>query len=310
MKALINFFHRGLRKTAVSFSRKITGCFSDAKTWSKSDYEALEAALIGADFGVPVSLRIVNKIRDEYELGKIKTEDDLFSVAKKEVTDILKHSDNSILQAKTGLKVVLLVGVNGSGKTTTAGKIAHLLKSKNKKVMLAAGDTFRAAAVEQLKLWGGRTGVHVISSKSGADPASVAFDAVSAAKARDCDYLIIDTAGRQHTKKALMDELNKIVRTVEKLHSGSFEKIIVIDGSMGGNALSQVKEFSNICALTGVVCTKLDGSYKGGMAVAIRNEFQLPILFVGLGESENDLIEFNPELFADAIFEKISCEGI
>jgi fused signal recognition particle receptor len=128
---------------------------------------------------------------------------------------------------------------------------------------------------------------------------------VNAAKARDCDYLIIDTAGRQHTKKVLMNELNKIVRTVEKLHSGFFERIIVVDGSIGGNALSQVKEFSNICALTGVVCTKLDGSYKGGMVVAIRNEFQIPVLFIGLGESENDLIEFSPELFAEAVFEKI-----
>lgn len=306
MKTLINFFQKGLRKTAVSFSRKITGCFSGVKEWSESDYESLEAALIGADFGVPVSLRIVNKIRDEYKLGKIKTEVDLFSVAKKEVTDILKHNIDSRLQAvSSGLKVMLLVGVNGSGKTTTAGKIAHLLKSKNKKVMLAAGDTFRAAAVEQLKLWGERTGVYVVSSKSGADPASVAFDAVNAAKARDCDYLIIDTAGRQYTKKALMNELNKIVKTVEKLHSGSFERIIVVDGSTGGNALSQVKEFSNICALTGVVCTKLDGSYKGGMVVAIRNEFQLPILFIGLGEGKNDLIEFSPELFAEAVFDKI-----
>lgn len=305
MKTLINFFQKGLRKTAVSFSRKITGCFSGVKEWGATDYEALEAALIGADFGVPVSLRISDKIKNEYKLGKIKTEDDLFLVAKKEVADILKHPDNGILQTKAGLKVVLLVGVNGSGKTTTAGKIAHLLKNKNKKVMLAAGDTFRAAAVEQLKLWGERTGVHVVSSKSGADPASVAFDAVNAAKARDCDYLIIDTAGRQHNKKTLMDELSKIVRTVEKIHTGSFERIIVVDGSIGGNALSQVKEFSNICALTGVVCTKLDGSYKGGMVVAIRNEFQLPILFVGLGEGENDLIEFSPELFAEAVFEKI-----
>ncbi len=305
MKTLINFFQKGLRKTAVSFSRKITGCFSGVKEWGETDYEALEAALIGADFGVPVSLRISDKIKNEYKLGKIKTEDDLFLVAKKEVADILKHPDNGILQTKAGLKVVLLVGVNGSGKTTTAGKIAHLLKNKNKKVMLAAGDTFRAAAVEQLKLWGERTGVHVVSSKSGADPASVAFDAVNAAKARDCDYLIIDTAGRQHNKKTLMDELSKIVRTVEKIHTGSFERIIVVDGSIGGNALSQVKEFSNICALTGVVCTKLDGSYKGGMVVAIRNEFQLPILFVGLGEGENDLIEFSQELFAEAVFEKI-----
>jgi len=305
MKTLINFFQKGLRKTAVSFSRKITGCFSGVREWSESDYEALEAALIGADFGVPVSFRIVSKIKEEYNLGKIKTEEDIFSVARKEVKDILRHSGDNRLETGAGLKVILLVGVNGSGKTTTAGKIAHLLKNKNKKIMLAAGDTFRAAAVEQLKLWGERTGVYVVSSKSGADPASVAFDAVNAAKARNCDYLIIDTAGRQHTRKALMDELNKIVRTVEKLHTGSFERIIVVDGSIGGNAISQVREFSNICNLTGVVCTKLDGSYKGGMVVAIRNEFQLPILFIGLGEGENDLIEFNPELFTEAVFEKI-----
>lgn len=306
MKTLINFFHKGLRKTAVSFSRKITGCFSGAKEWSKSDYEALEAALIGADFGVTASSRIINKIKDEYKLGKIKTEEDIFSVAKKEVTDILKHSEPDERETKEAqLKVILLVGVNGCGKTTTAGKIAHLLKNKGKKVMLAAGDTFRAAAVEQLKLWGERIGVHVIAAKSGADPASVAFDAVTAAKTRDYDYLIIDTAGRQHTKKALMNELHKIVRTVEKLHNGSFEKIIVVDGSIGGNALYQVREFSNICALTGVICTKLDGSYKGGMVVAIRNEFHFPIFYIGVGEGENDLIKFNHELFAEALFEKI-----
>lgn len=306
MKNLISVFQSGLKKTAVSLSRKITGCFTGKSQWSDADYELLEAALINADFGVSITRRIISGIKISYEQGNIKTDDDIFLIAKNEILKLFSKEDNLIeVGHGVGLSTIMLVGVNGCGKTTSAGKLAAYYKNSKMKVMLGACDTFRAAATEQLKLWGEKTSSYVVSGVAGADPASVAYDAVSAAKSRGYDLLIIDTAGRQHAKKNLMEELGKVSKTAEKLNPGKLTTLIVIDGSMGSNALAQVEEFSKFCTIDGLICTKLDGSYKGGMVVAIKEKFNIPVHFLGLGEGIDDLQKFDANLFTDAIFEKI-----
>lgn len=306
MKSVFKVFHKGLRKTAVSFSRKLEGCFSDTKEWNEETYDTLEAALISSDLGVPVTLRIIDNIRERYDRGNIKTGEDIIVIAKAEIVSILDKNPRKLNFQQEGLTVILLVGVNGCGKTTTAGKLAYLLKKEGRKVMLAACDTFRAAAIEQLNLWGKKIDSYVVSARHGADPSSVAFDAVQAAKSRNYDYLIIDTAGRQHTKKGLMDELAKMSRSIAKVHPGGPQETwLVVDGSIGANALAQAREFSKFGNINGLVCTKLDGTGKGGMVVAIKDEFDLPVLFVGLGEQVEDLQLFNPTMFADALFEEL-----
>ena len=306
MKSLFSIFKRGLQKTSTSITRSIASVFSDVDVWSEDDYEMLEAALIGADFGVNISTRIVDDIRDRYSRGLIKTSDDIVSIAHNEVMNILGNKIEDIPFQAGKLNVILFVGVNGSGKTTTIGKLAQKWKSEGKTVMLAACDTFRAAAAEQLKLWGERTGTRVISSKHGADPSAVAYDAVESALARNADILIIDTAGRQHTSKGLMEELAKIERTVKKVYPEAPQHVwLTVDSSLGGNALVQAREFSKVAKLNGIVITKLDGSGKGGMAVAIKDEFNLPIYFVGLGEQVDDLQQFDPEFYTTALFGEV-----
>ena len=306
MKSVLKVFHKGLRKTAVSFSRKFGGCFTGTKEWNDETYDDLEAALVGSDFGVPVTMRIIDNIRERYDRGNIKTGEDIIAVAKSEIVSILNKNPRKLDFQTEGLTVILLVGVNGCGKTTTAGKLAYLLKNEGRKVMLAACDTFRAAAIEQLNLWGKKIDSYVVSARYGADPSSVAFDAVQAAKSRNYDYLIIDTAGRQHTKKGLMDELVKMNRSIAKVYPEAPQEVwLVVDGSIGTNALAQTREFSKIGNMNGLVCTKLDGTGKGGMVVAIKEEFDLPVLFVGLGEQVEDLQPFNSSMFADALFEEL-----
>ncbi len=304
MKSIFKVFHRGLQKTATTFSRKIQGIFSENAIWTEETYEELEAALISSDFGTSVSLRIVDDIRDMYKRGVIKTGEDICNVAREEVIGILNKDLRKVDFKNNGLKVIMLVGVNGSGKTTTAGKLAHLLINDKKRVMLAACDTFRAAAIEQLNLWGKKTGANVVSTRHGADPSSVAYDAVKSALSKNYDYLIIDTAGRQHNKKALMEELSKMVRTVEKVYPEVEPEIwLVVDGSIGANALAQAREFSRFGGVNGLVFTKLDGTGKGGMVVTIKDQFSLPVLFVGLGEQPEDLQPFDPQMYTDAIFD-------
>ena len=306
MKSVFKVFHRGLKKTAVSFSRKLEGAFVGTKVWNDETYDLLEAALIGSDFGLSVSMKILDNIKEKYKQGRIKTGADIIAVAKSEIISILNKNPKPFNLTDKDLTVIMLVGVNGCGKTTTAGKLAHLLYDENKKVMLAACDTFRAAAVEQLNLWGEKTNSYVVSAKHGADPSSVAFDAVQAAKSRNYDYLIIDTAGRQHTKKGLMDELAKMNRSISKVYPDAPQEIwLVVDGSVGANALVQAREFSKCGNLNGLVCTKLDGTGKGGMVVAINDEFDLPVKFVGLGEQPEDLQPFDSEMFAEALFEEL-----
>ena len=306
MASIFSIFKRGLAKTTTKVTRSIAGIFTGIKAHGESSFEELEALLISADFGVPASLRIVGGIRDRYEQGKIATDADLVQVAAETVMDILSSRKREINAAPAGTPtVILMVGVNGSGKTTTIGKLAPRLKNEGKKVVLAACDTFRAAAVEQLILWGDRTGCQVISAKHGADPASVAFDATKAAMARGADYLLIDTAGRQQNQKGLMDELAKIRRSIEKVCPGAPHEVwLTVDSTLGANVLSQAREFSRTTGVTGLVLTKLDGTGKGGMVVALHQEFELPTFYIGLGEQPDDLQPFSAEYYTNALFGK------
>ncbi|OGV32260.1 MAG: signal recognition particle-docking protein FtsY [Lentisphaerae bacterium GWF2_45_14] len=303
MKSLFATFKKGLQKTSTTLNRSFQSIFSNIEKWTQEDYDKLEATLISADFGVNTSAKIVKDLKDKYELGEIKTGEDIIASAHNDICSILEKNLRPANLIENKLTVIMLVGVNGSGKTTTAGKLAQLWGSENKKVILAACDTFRAAAVEQLKLWGGRTSCQVVSSIPGADPSSVAFDAVQAALSRKADILIIDTAGRQHTKKGLMEELSKMKRTIDKVYPGAPHEVwLTIDASIGTNALTQAGEFGKASGVTGLIITKLDGTGKGGIAVAIQEAFKLPVFFVGLGEQPEDLQAFNPVFYAKAIF--------
>ena len=304
MKSLFSKFKKGLLKTTTSVTRGISSVFTNEKAWTDEDFDDLENLLISSDFGVGASLRIVEDIRDRYKQGLIATSADIDKISAAEVCKILSTNHRKVNFAPSGqTTVILFVGVNGSGKTTSIGKLASRWTGDGKKVMLAACDTFRAAAVEQLKLWGDRTGTHVVAAQHGADPSSVAFDAVKSAQARNADILMIDTAGRQHTSKGLMAELSKIHRTINKIYPEAPHEVwLTVDSSQGANAINQAREFSKVANVSGLVLTKLDGTGKGGMAVALQQEFGFPVLYVGMGESPEDMQEFNPEYYADALF--------
>jgi fused signal recognition particle receptor len=304
MKSIFSIFQKGLKKTSTSLTRSIESVFRNIDKWDEETYEELEAALIAADFGVNISMRVVDDIRERYKGGEIRTGEDILVKAHDDICFILEKNIREISYAPDGKPtIILMVGVNGSGKTTTSGKLAWLWKNEGKKVMLAACDTFRAAAVEQLKLWGDKTDCHVVSAQQGADPSAVAYDATESALARKTDILLIDTAGRQHTSKGLMDELSKMRRTIDKVCPGAPHEVwLTIDASVGSNALVQAREFSKASSVTGLVLTKLDGTGKGGIAVAIAEEFNLPVFFIGLGEQPEDLQPFNPVFYAHALF--------
>ncbi len=303
--SIFSIFKRGLEKSATKISRAVSGVFTGIKAHGDASFDELEALLISADFGVPATTRIVTSLRDRYERGQIATDADLRQVVHDEIAQILTAHRRPVNGAPAGKPtVILMVGVNGSGKTTSIGKMAWFWRQAGKKVVLAACDTFRAAAVEQLQLWGERTGSQVISSVHGADPAAVAYDATSAALARGADYLLIDTAGRQHNQKALMDELAKIVRSIRKVYPEAPQEVwLTVDASLGSNVVVQAREFAKCCGVTGLVLTKLDGTGRGGMAVALHQEFDLPTFFIGLGEQPEELQEFDPDFYADALFE-------
>jgi fused signal recognition particle receptor len=303
MKTIFSVFKRGLQKTTTSMSRSISSVFSGARSWDEESFEDLEGALISADFGVKAALNIVDDIRDRYSRGLIETSDDIFRIATEDVCTILQRNIRPVNYQTDAPTIIMMIGVNGSGKTTTAGKLAARWIGDNKKVMLAACDTFRAAAVEQLTLWSERTGASIVSALHGADPASVAFDSVKSAMAKKVDILLIDTAGRQHTKKGLMEELAKMRRSVEKACPGAPHEVwLTVDASLGSNAVNQAREFSRFADITGLVLTKLDGTGKGGMAVALQQEFSLPVFFVGLGEQPDDLQPFDPGFYSSALF--------
>ena len=299
---LFSIFQKGLQKTATAISRGISSIFSGSKKWDDAAFTALENALLEADFGAEASAKIKDGIRERYQLGKLSGEQNILEIARDDIAALMKDGRTALNHAD-GTTVILMVGVNGSGKTTTAGKLAWKLTRDGKKVVLGACDTFRAAASEQLKLWAEKTGSDIVASRTGADPAAVAFDAVSSAIAKKADYLIIDTAGRQQNRKALMDELAKIRRVIARLlPDAPHETLLTLDASMGMNMISQAKEFSETAGATAVVLTKLDGTGKGGCAVRVQREFRLPVLYAGFGEQPEDLQEFDPESYAAAIF--------
>ena len=301
--SLFSVFKKGLQKTATAISRTVSSVFTDVKKWDDTTFTTLENALLEADFGAEAARKVRDGIKDRYQRGLLTGEDNILEIARDDIAAMMQERRSTLNTAASGPTVILMVGVNGSGKTTTAGKIAWSLTRAGKKVMLGACDTFRAAASEQLKLWSERTGASIVASKTGADPAAVAFDAVSASIAQNMDYLIIDTAGRQQNKKSLMDELAKMRRIITKLiPEAPHETLLTLDTSMGMNMISQAKEFSETAGVTGVVLTKLDGTGKGGCAVRIQTEFKLPVLYAGFGEQPDDLQEFDPKSYASAMF--------
>ena len=266
------------------------------------DLENMERVLIEADFGVAATVELTQALEDEVRRGKLKTEADLKHSLQSRLAQMLKAEGEAgdLARAPAGPTVILLVGVNGTGKTTTAAKLAWRLQQSGRKILLAAADTYRAGAVAQLQIWANRLGLPCVAGSPGGDPASVAYDAIDAASARGLDTVIIDTAGRLHTQEGLMDELRKIVRVVgRRLPGAPHETLLVLDGTVGQNAVQQGRLFSQAVAPTGIVVTKLDGSARGGAVAALRRELGLPIRFIGLGESVEDLEPFDPERFAE-----------
>jgi len=301
---LFQKFRAGLQKTHSRLAHEIKRIVTGSSKLDAATLEELEAALIAADLGLAVTAQIVAAVKQAYETqGGAGL--DVFTIARAEVEKSLVSNRAELIKARHGPTVVSIVGVNGTGKTTTAAKLAHLVQSQHRIALLAAGDTFRAAAIEQIKLWGQKLKVEVIAGAYGADAASVAHDAVTAAQSRKADFLFIDTAGRLHTKHNLMQELQKLHRVIGKQLSGApHEVLLVLDATTGMNALNQAREFNKAVPLTGLVVTKLDGTSKGGMVVAIQQELGLPIKFIGLGEHADDLQPFDAKQFAEALFEE------
>ena len=299
-------FKAGLLKTHSKLTHEIKRIVTRSPRLDADGIQELEAALVAADLGMPVTTQIIEAVKKAYE-SQGGAQQDVFAIAAREVESSLAGgaSSTQLRHAPGGLTVVSIVGVNGTGKTTTAAKLAHLVQSRGETALLAACDTFRAAAIEQLKLWGHRVKVDVIAGAYGADPAAVAHDAVAAAQARNAQYLFVDTAGRLHTKHNLMQELQKLHRVMgRQLPGAPHEVLLVLDATTGMNALNQAREFNKAAPLTGLIVTKLDGTSKGGMVVAIQKELGLPIKFVGLGEQADDLQVFDPQQFAQALFEE------
>ena len=300
---LFEKFKAGLQKTHARLAHEIKRVVTRSPKLTGESLEELEVALIAADLGMPMTTQIIAAVKKAYETqGGAGL--DVFAIATAEVEKSLA-SGQAALRKDTGLTVVSIVGVNGTGKTTTSAKLAWMVQSRGETAMLAACDTFRAAAIEQLKLWGQRLKVPVIAGADKADPASVAHDAITAANSRHANYLFVDTAGRLHTKHNLMQELQKLHRVMGKQSPGApHEVLLVLDATTGMNALNQAREFNKAVPLTGLVVTKLDGTSKGGMVVAIQKELGLPIKFVGLGEQADDLQPFDARQFAEALFEE------
>ena len=291
----------GLGKTRDNFNEKINNVFSSFRKVDEELLEELEEILIMSDIGVETSTEIISNLREKIKKEKINDEEGVKKALKEEMQEILDEVDNS-LKLDTIPSIILVVGVNGVGKTTTIGKIANKLKLEGKKVIVAAADTFRAAAVEQLEIWAKRANVDIVKKEEGADPASVVYDAIKKAKETNADVLICDTAGRLHNKKYLMDELLKINKVILKeLPEASNETLMVIDGTTGQNAIEQVKAFKEIVNITGLVLTKLDGTAKGGVVIGIVHENKIPVKFIGVGEKIDDMEIFNSQDFVNAI---------
>lgn len=291
----------GLAKTRNSIGEKMDSILSFGRGVDEELYEELEEILVTSDIGVSTSMDIISELRKRVKERKISDGSQVKEVLKEIIVELMGGEKRDIIPEKTPA-VYMVVGVNGVGKTTSIGKMAYYLKSKGYKVMLAAGDTFRAAAIDQLEVWGQRAGVDVIKHQEGADPAAVIFDAVQSAKARKVDVLICDTAGRLHNKKNLMEELKKINRVLDREYAEAQKTtLLVLDATTGQNALIQAKEFAQAADVNRLVLTKLDGTAKGGVAIAINHEMSIPVSMIGVGEGIDDLQEFDPKSFVDAI---------
>jgi fused signal recognition particle receptor len=301
---LFQKFRQGLRKTQEKLATEIKRIVARVPKLDAESLEELEAALIATDVGIDTAAKIVERTK---ETAKLSDHVDVFAIARAEIEHELGVTSPGLAKAPQPPTVILLAGVNGTGKTTSTAKLAHLLKEQGNTVLLAACDTFRAAAIEQLKIWGQRVGCEVVAGQYGADSAAIAYDALEAAVNRKVDYLIIDTAGRLHTKKNLMEEMKKMHRSLQKkVSTAPHEVLLVLDSTTGTNALNQAREFHQALGVTGLIVTKLDGTAKGGIVVAIARELKIPVKFIGLGEQADDLQPFDPKQFAEALFAETS----
>ena len=301
---LLDRMKEAVSRTRENLSERIEDAVSFRKEIDREALDDLEATLIGADLGTTTTHEVLEKLREKADRKQIGDVRELKRLLKEELMAILAGANQQPVQAVEGPEVILVVGVNGTGKTTTIGKLANLLRSQGKTVLLCAADTFRAAAIEQLEVWGERTGTEVIKTKAGGDPSAVLFDALQAARSRNNDFVIVDTAGRLHTKTSLMAELEKMRRTAQRIIPGSpHETLLVMDATTGQNGLQQARLFTQSAGVTGIVLTKLDGTAKGGIVVAISRELGLPVRFVGVGEKQGDLLPFDAGQFVDSLFE-------
>ena len=298
-----NKIKQGLTKTKEAFTERIDSVFAAFRKVDEELMEELEEALISADVGVSTSLEIIDKLRDAAKHKNISDSELLKDELKNIIAEMLKKSEDSI--STDGMQIIFVIGVNGVGKTTSIGKLAYKFKSEGKNVLLAAADTFRAGAIDQLQVWADRCGVPLIKQSEGSDPAAVVYDTLSAAAVKKPDVLIVDTAGRLHNKKNLMEELKKMLRIAEKQAPGASRDVyLVLDASTGQNALSQSKLFGEVGEITGIILTKLDGTAKGGVIIAISNEQNILVKYIGLGESIDSIQDFSAEEFANALFDK------
>jgi fused signal recognition particle receptor len=300
--SFVDRMKQAVSRTRESLSSRLEGVLALTRTVDEADFEELESALLTSDLGLPTTTAILEQLRDRALRQDIAGGEELRQLLKEQLQAILELPRRPTPEPALPPKVIFLVGVNGTGKTTTTGKLAAWFRGQSKTVLLCAADTFRAAAIEQLEIWASRSGVEMIRTKQGGDPSAVLYDAVSAAQSRGTDILIVDTAGRLHTKGGLMDELDKMRRTARRLiPDAPHEVLLVMDATTGQNGLQQARLFTEASGVTGIVLTKLDGTAKGGIAVAIARELLLPVRYVGVGEKIGDLLEFDPRAFVDSL---------
>lgn len=299
----VQFFKDRLSKTRDKISSSLSQVLKLSRNIDDSLLDELEKTLISDDIGVETTDKLISDLRTAYSSRQIAKTEDIIPFLKEHIKSYWPHQDRQLLMATSGPTVILIAGVNGSGKTTSIAKLAYILSKDNKKVIVAACDTFRAAAVEQLSIWAERIGVQIVKHKMGSDPAAVAFDACEAAVARDADFLILDTAGRLHTQKDLMRELTKIRDvTARKIPGAPNEVLLILDATTGQNAIVQAKMFTAAINVTGIFLAKLDGTARGGIVIAIKDQLDIPVKFVGLGEKPEDIAEFDPDIFTEALF--------
>jgi len=300
---LFDRIRSGLAKTRAKLADSFRAILPFGKKIDEETLDLLEEAMLSADVGPAMALRLIEELRDAWQSGRISETQEILPFMKRRIVEMWPDNDRSLHLAPEGVTVVLVAGINGSGKTTSVAKLAWYLREQGKKVMIAACDTYRAAAVEQLSIWADRLDVPIVKHQSGADPGAVAYDACEAALARGIDVLIIDTAGRLHTQDHLMRELGKIQRVVQKkIPDAPHEVLLVLDATIGQNAVNQARMFSQHVRVTGIILAKLDGTAKGGAVVGIRDELAVPVKFVGLGEKPQDIEPFDPQIFVEALF--------